>query len=623
MSTQQGSYNTYIGARYVPIFNGTWNNSKKYEPLVIVEYQGNSYTSKTYVPIGIDINNTEYWALTGNYNAQVEAYRQEVEQLKQQVNDFGGEIDTIETELTETTATATGAYNASFKQTNKKKAVFFGDSLTVGDMGGSSHIIADKPYPTIYGEISGLEITNSAFGGSTAANNQSVPNNQHYLQVQIDATDFTQYDQMFIAHGANDWSFSSPMGTLFSTDINTFYGAYNKAIQQALSQNPKIEIILITTFYAQSSQHKEAGTVMQPQFNNANYTVYDYNEAIKNIAGNYNLRCVDMLDALGVNDYNYSAYLNDDVHMNQDGYTMVGYYLAKQLSFPKPENVYSAIQLGKEHLTPNMVNIIDFDQYGIGGFDPHRDYKCGATVSLVLGGSQTTVRSRQKYHFVQGQQYSFHCNMYIEPKVAITIQLNNAESGAQHICAFGHTQNVNNLFPIHTTFVPNFTGDASLDMVITPNGSDTGRIAISDICMNEGLRPNYHELGNNFLNNVFWKESYLGGSVTSNASNPFMYMLDNAGIVHFQGQVDCALAPDVEREVIGIPLYFTPLRDCYFTVPTTTGIIATVKMNVANGRLTILPNTQITGAYTLDLTGVTFSALRQYPLIEAPLVPTT
>lgn len=82
MSTQQGSYNTYIGARYVPIFSGQWDNTKSYEPLVIVEYQGNSYTSKTYVPVGADINNTDFWALTGNYNAQVEAYRQEVVELK-------------------------------------------------------------------------------------------------------------------------------------------------------------------------------------------------------------------------------------------------------------------------------------------------------------------------------------------------------------------------------------------------------------------------------------------------------------------------------------------------------------------------------------------------------------
>lgn len=86
MSTQQGSFNTYIGARYVPIFDGQWDNTKAYEPLVIVEYQGNSYTSKTYVPIGTDINNDLYWAVTGNYNAQIEEYRKQVEQISETLN---------------------------------------------------------------------------------------------------------------------------------------------------------------------------------------------------------------------------------------------------------------------------------------------------------------------------------------------------------------------------------------------------------------------------------------------------------------------------------------------------------------------------------------------------------
>lgn len=77
----------YIGSRYVPIFGRAgedsidWDNSKPYEPLTIVLYQGNSYTSRQFVPSGIDISNGDFWAQTGDYNAQVEQYRQEA--LKQ------------------------------------------------------------------------------------------------------------------------------------------------------------------------------------------------------------------------------------------------------------------------------------------------------------------------------------------------------------------------------------------------------------------------------------------------------------------------------------------------------------------------------------------------------------
>ena len=79
-ATDYSGVREYIGARYVPVFANPpeWNDTRGYEPLTIVLHQGNSFTSTQYVPTGIDINNTEYWAETGNWNAQIEAYRQEV-----------------------------------------------------------------------------------------------------------------------------------------------------------------------------------------------------------------------------------------------------------------------------------------------------------------------------------------------------------------------------------------------------------------------------------------------------------------------------------------------------------------------------------------------------------------
>lgn len=58
----------YIGARYVPVFaDDPWSDEKEYEALTVVLHEGNSYTSRQHVPIGIDISNGQYWALTGNY----------------------------------------------------------------------------------------------------------------------------------------------------------------------------------------------------------------------------------------------------------------------------------------------------------------------------------------------------------------------------------------------------------------------------------------------------------------------------------------------------------------------------------------------------------------------------
>lgn len=102
------TYNTYIGARYVPIFADPieWDISKTYEPLTIVTYQGDSYTSKTFVPAQTEITNTEFWVRTGSYNAQVEQYRKEVQEVVTKMDDLeesvNNSISGFDTRLTQT-----------------------------------------------------------------------------------------------------------------------------------------------------------------------------------------------------------------------------------------------------------------------------------------------------------------------------------------------------------------------------------------------------------------------------------------------------------------------------------------------------------------------------------------
>lgn len=85
MATRQ-----YIGARYVPVFytnsDGTaeWRGGVIYEPLTIVTYNNNTYTSKTSVPshIGDPSANPQYWVATGNFNAQLSQLSGDVEEIK-------------------------------------------------------------------------------------------------------------------------------------------------------------------------------------------------------------------------------------------------------------------------------------------------------------------------------------------------------------------------------------------------------------------------------------------------------------------------------------------------------------------------------------------------------------
>lgn len=89
----------YIGARYVPIFADPiqWDPTNVYEPLTVVTDQGASYVSRQSVPTGIQLNNTDYWLLWADYNAQLQHYIDEV-------NAFDGRIDALEAKFPVDTA---------------------------------------------------------------------------------------------------------------------------------------------------------------------------------------------------------------------------------------------------------------------------------------------------------------------------------------------------------------------------------------------------------------------------------------------------------------------------------------------------------------------------------------
>lgn len=157
----------YIGARYVPIFGRKgedsieWDNSKPYEPLTIVLYQGNSFTSRQYVPAGIDINNEQYWASTGVYNAQVEQYRQEVRQFDGRITANAEGIEALNDNLeeleqetnaridAETAAREAfeGTVNANFEAfegtVNAKLEYFSLETMTIENMAGLWRIPVD------------------------------------------------------------------------------------------------------------------------------------------------------------------------------------------------------------------------------------------------------------------------------------------------------------------------------------------------------------------------------------------------------------------------------------------------------------------------------------------------
>lgn len=159
----------YIGARYVPVFADpiAWDNVRTYEPLTIVQNAGNSYTSKQHVPAGIDISNGEYWALTGNYNAQIEQYRAQVAAFDGRINANASAI-TAEAQAREE-ADATIENNVAALQSETqvsmlkgKTLVVFGDSFSEPEIPNSEDEYWVKQVCTAFG----MQRKNFAKGGA-------------------------------------------------------------------------------------------------------------------------------------------------------------------------------------------------------------------------------------------------------------------------------------------------------------------------------------------------------------------------------------------------------------------------------------------------------------------------
>lgn len=255
----------YVGARYVPVFADPleWSDQTGYEPLTVVLHEGNSYTSRQSVPVGIDIGNTAYWAETGNYNAQIEAYRQEVRafdgRITANANAIDAETQARESEVAEAMAEIAAETQARIngdnalalridslsKQTpvqneNGRNAVFIGDSF----MAPTTSYPQKLAYFTA--QLMGWTMYNYAYGGSGWVDEAGAAMN-FYHQIQKAAQQISipvaDVDYIVIGGGFNDWNDPTPL------TYDQLYSAAVQTIKEARAQFPNAQIIAIPMMF--------------------------------------------------------------------------------------------------------------------------------------------------------------------------------------------------------------------------------------------------------------------------------------------------------------------------------------------------------------------------------------
>lgn len=251
----------YVGARYVPVFADPleWSDQREYEPLTVVVHEGNSYTSRQSVPVGIDIGNTAYWAESGNYNAQIEAYRQEVRaydgRITANANAITANANAIAANANAIAAETQARINGDnalalridslSKQTpvqreNGRNAVFIGDSF----MAPTTSYPQKLAYFTA--QLMGWTMYNYAYGGSGWVDEAGAAMN-FYHQIQKAAQQIgipvADVDYIVIGGGFNDWNDPTPL------NYNQLYSAAIQTIKEARDQFPNAQIIAIPMMF--------------------------------------------------------------------------------------------------------------------------------------------------------------------------------------------------------------------------------------------------------------------------------------------------------------------------------------------------------------------------------------
>jgi len=129
--------------------------------------------------------------------------------------------------------------------------------------------------------------------------------------------DYMDYDLVTILIGTNDFGWiNTPIGTIDSIDLNTFYGSYNKLLEYIFASNPKIRVVIMTP--------PQRFDINQTTPNGVGHNLLNYATAVLNVANKWGVECLDLYGQGVWNFHNISSCTDDDLHGNDFGNKILG-----------------------------------------------------------------------------------------------------------------------------------------------------------------------------------------------------------------------------------------------------------------------------------------------------------
>ena len=219
---------------------------------------------------------------------------------------------------------------------------FFGDSITKGTLNTTG--TANKPFPTIIGELTHSTIHNFGVGGASATN--SGDSNRTTFQDEIENNElFVQnLDYAFVMFGTNDFHQHFAIGDRCGLNARDNYvgGLYN-GIKQITNINNKCNVILLIPPYDKT-------TLDNPSYcNSYGYCFNDYKNKCIEVAEYMSIPCIDLSSLFDKN--NASLFMDGNVsHYTQDGYNYIARYILSSFTTTK-----TSYKIGENILPPYFV----------------------------------------------------------------------------------------------------------------------------------------------------------------------------------------------------------------------------------------------------------------------------
>lgn len=204
-----------------------------------------------------------------------------------------------------------------------------GDSITVGmiNNGSGSYNRANPTYPKIIGDKLGYNVTNK--GVSSTGFLYGTQN----AKAVVNANNFSDCDICTINYGTNDWRYSQTLGASSDdSSADTVCGALKYCIEKILNDNPKCSVYVITPLNrTDRGGAAETNYALSVKINGK--TLQDFIDAITETCNVLGVPCISQTESYVINTINLTNLLSDGLHPNQNGYDIIGRFLASKINY--------------------------------------------------------------------------------------------------------------------------------------------------------------------------------------------------------------------------------------------------------------------------------------------------